>query len=271
MSFFVTQKTLERLEWKRVLAMLGEHARTPGGRKRCAPEASEGESGKASLFEPTRRGVLERLAETGVARSVLAAGETPPIGGAPGLEQTLARARKDAVLAARELLNLASTLKITRDVKRFLEVRRESTPRLTELAEILEEHRDFERDIEACLEPSGEVRDSASPTLAGARRDAHRIATEIQAKVSHYLRDPDITPHLSDNYYTIRNDRRPASRERLRKIRSVSCSMVISACLTWLLRSTRGSGSMKIVIPEFDASCPMPRIPPRESARTGST
>jgi len=137
----------------------------------------------------------------------VAAGEVPPIGGAPGLEQTLARARKDAVLAARELLNLASMLKITRDVKRFLEVRRESTPRLAELVEILVEHRDFERNIEACLEPSGEVRDSASPTLAGARRDTHRIATEIQEKVSHYLRNPDITPHLSDNYYTIRNDR----------------------------------------------------------------
>jgi DNA mismatch repair protein MutS2 len=207
MSFFVTQKTLERLEWKRVLAMLGECARTPGGQKRCAPEASEGESIEASLFEPTRRGVLERLAETGEARNILAAGEIPPIGGAPGLEQTLARARKDGVLAARELLNLASTLKITRDVKRFLEVRRESTPRLADLAEVLVEHRDFERDIEACLEPSGEVRDSASSTLAGARRDAQRIASEIQAKVSHYLRDPDITPHLSDNYYTIRNDR----------------------------------------------------------------
>jgi DNA mismatch repair protein MutS2 len=207
MSFFVTQKTLERLEWNRILAMLGERTRTPGGRNRCASETSEGESAEASLFEPTRRGVLERLAETSEARSVLAAGEVPPIGGAPGLEQTLARARKDAVLAARELLNLASTLKITRDVKCFLEVRRESTPRLAELAEILVEHRDFEHDIEACLEPSGEVRDSASPTLAGARRDAHRIATEIQAKVSHYLRDPDITPHLSDNYYTIRNDR----------------------------------------------------------------
>ena len=207
MSFFVTQKTLERLEWKRVLAMLGEHARTPGGRNRCASEASEGKSPEASLFEPTRRGVLTRLAETGEARSILAAGETPPIGGAPGLEQTLARARKDGVLAARELLTLAATLKITRDVKHFLEVRRESAPRLAELAEILVEHRDFEREIEACLEASGEVRDSASPTLAGARRDAHRIASEIQAKVSHYLRDPDITPHLSDNYYTIRNDR----------------------------------------------------------------
>jgi DNA mismatch repair protein MutS2 len=207
MSFFVTQKTLECLEWKHILAMLGERARTPGGRNRCASEASEGESAEASLFEPTRRGVLERLAETGEARSILAAGEVPPIGGAPGLEQTLARARKDAVLAARELLNLASMLKITRDVKRFLEVRRESTPRLAELVEILVEHRDFERNIEACLEPSGEVRDGASPTLAGARRDTHRIATEIQEKVSHYLRDPDITPHLSDNYFTIRNNR----------------------------------------------------------------
>jgi DNA mismatch repair protein MutS2 len=204
MSFFVTQKTLERLEWKGVLAMLGERARTPGGRNRCA---SEGDSADAYLFEQTRRGVLERLAETGEARGILAAGEVPPIGGAPGIEQTLARARKDGVLAARELLALASTLKITRDVKNFLEARRESTPRLAELAEILVEHRDFERDIDACLEPSGEVRDSASPALAAARRDAHRIATEIQAKVNQYLHDPNITPHLSDNYYTIRNDR----------------------------------------------------------------
>jgi DNA mismatch repair protein MutS2 len=207
MSFFVTQKTLERLEWKRVLAMLGERARTPGGQNRCASETPEGESAEASLFEPTRRGVLARLAETGEARSILAAGEALPIGGAPGLEQTLARARKDGVLAARELLSLALTLEITRDVKRFLGVRRESTPRLAELAEVLVEHRDLEREIEACLEASGEVRDSASPTLAGARRDAHQLATEIQEKVSHYLRDPDITPHLSDNYYTIRNDR----------------------------------------------------------------
>jgi len=207
MSFFVTQKTLERLEWKGVLAMLSERAKTPGGRKRCAPETLEGESAEASLFEPTRRGALERLAETAEARSILVAGEILPIGGVPDLEQTLARARKDGVLAARELLDLASTLGITRNVKRFLEARRESAPRLADLAEILVEHRDLERDIGACLEPSGEVRDGASPTLAGARRDARRIASEIQAKVSHYLRDPNVTPHLSDNYYTIRNDR----------------------------------------------------------------
>jgi len=207
MSFFVTQKTLERLEWKEVLAMLSERARTPGARRRCTPEALGGESVEASLFEPTRRGVLERLAETSEARGVLTAGEALPIGGIADLEQTLTRARKDGVLAARELLNLASTLRITHDTRRFLEVRREAAPRLADLAETLVEQRDLERNIEASLEPSGEVRNSASPTLAAARRDTQRIATEIQAKLSHYLRAPNIAPHLSDNYYTIRNNR----------------------------------------------------------------
>ena len=207
MSFFVTQKTLERLEWQEVLAMLSERARTPGARRRCAPEFPEGELVEASLFEPTRRGALERLAETSEARSILSAGETLALGGIADLEQTLTRARKDGVLAARELLNLAAAIAITHDAKRFLEARREAAPRLADLAETLAEQRDLERNIEASLEPSGEVRDGASPTLAAARRDTQRLATEIQAKVSNYLRAPNITPHLSDNYYTIRNNR----------------------------------------------------------------
>jgi DNA mismatch repair protein MutS2 len=207
MSFFVTQKALERLEWEEILAMLSERARTPGARRRCTPGASAGEPDEASLFEPTRGGVLERLAETSEARSILTTGEALPIGDIPDLEQTMTRARKDGVLAARELLNLASTLRATHDTKRLLEVRRESAPRLADLAETLVEQRDLERSIETSLEPSGEVRDSASPTLASARRDTQRIATEIQAKVSHYLHAPNIAPHLSDNYYTIRNNR----------------------------------------------------------------
>ncbi len=207
MSFFVTQRTLERLEWKAVLALLGERAKTPAGRRRCALEAPEGELPEAPLFEPTRRGVLDRLAETAEARSIVASGEALPIAGISPLELTLARARKDGVLAARELLSLASTLKVIRDVKRFLVARRASTPRLADLAEILVEHVELAREIETCLDGSGEVRDSASPTLAAARRDAQRIASEIQTRLSHYLRDPALAPHLSDNYYTIRNDR----------------------------------------------------------------
>ena len=63
MSFFVTQKTLERLEWHRILAMLGEHARTPGARARCVGEPSEAQPDPTSLFEASRHGVAERLSE----------------------------------------------------------------------------------------------------------------------------------------------------------------------------------------------------------------
>ena len=56
MSFFVTQRALERLEWNRVLARLGEHTRTPGGRARCVAETPETQPDPTSLFEASRHG-----------------------------------------------------------------------------------------------------------------------------------------------------------------------------------------------------------------------
>jgi hypothetical protein len=79
LSFFVTQKTLERLEWHRILAMLGEHTRTPGGRARCVAEPPETDPDPAALFETSRHGVADRLAETGEARAILVSGNRPPL------------------------------------------------------------------------------------------------------------------------------------------------------------------------------------------------
>jgi DNA mismatch repair protein MutS2 len=207
LSFFVTQKTLERLEWSRVLAMLAEHARTPGGRARCAAQDPAGLPAGAALFESTRSGVLERLSETAEARRIIRTGDVPPLAGAAELDTPLARARKDGVLGPRELLELSATLAATRATRRFLETRSEAAPQLAELAEMLVEHAELERSIDAALEPSGEIRDSASPALAAARRESHRLASTIQEKVGRYLRDPGIAAHLSDSYYTVRNDR----------------------------------------------------------------
>jgi DNA mismatch repair protein MutS2 len=131
----------------------------------------------------------------------------PPIGGTVPLATVLDRARKDGVLSARELLDVVSTLIAARSTRRFFESRLESAPRLGELADLLMEHHQFEIDIDSCLEPSGAVRNSASPALAAARRDANRLSSEIQTRVEGFIRDTSITPHLSDTYYTIRNDR----------------------------------------------------------------
>ncbi len=202
MGFRITQRTLERLEWPRILARLRDFAATPRGRARCAAR-----KGEPALFEVTREGVLLRLAETGEARAILDAGEAPPLGGVADPSASLARARKEGVLSARELLELGSCLAALHESARFLSLRREAAPRLAALAERIPDLRDLAAAIEASFEPSGELRDAASPALAEARAESRRVSAELQGRLDRMLADSALAAHLSDAYYTLRNDR----------------------------------------------------------------
>jgi DNA mismatch repair protein MutS2 len=184
--FTVTQKTLERLDWSLILARL---------------------HGPTALFEDSLEGVRERLAETGEARAILASGDAPPLAGVVELGEALRRARKGGVLAPRELLDLATSLAALSGTARFLESRIDAAPRLAGRASSLSDHRDLEGEIEACIDPAGEVRDDASSALADARRESRRLAAEIQERLDRTLHDADTLAHLSDRYFTVRNDR----------------------------------------------------------------
>ena len=90
---------------------------------------------------------------------------------------------------------------------RFLLGRAEEAPLLAESAHRLVDHSALEAEIDAALEADGEVRDSASPDLAAARRESRQIAGDVQRRISSCLQDPDIVGALSDSFFTIRNDR----------------------------------------------------------------
>jgi DNA mismatch repair protein MutS2 len=205
-GFGISQKTLERLEWPEILARLGELVQTPQTRARLLAAAAD-DPPESSLFEASAAGVRERLAETAEANAILAQGDAPPIGGAAQLATSLARARKGGALDAAQLLEVASTLTTLHQTARFLERRAELAPRLADLAETIADQMVLRADIEGSLAPSGEVRDEASAALADARHEAHRLAGEIQGRLAHALRDPNIQSCLSDSYYTVRNDR----------------------------------------------------------------
>jgi len=205
-GFGISQKTLERLEWPEILAHLAEFVRTPQARARLLDAPADGPPG-ASLFEASAAGVRERLAETAEANAILAEGDAPPIGGAAQLGAALARARKGGALDAEQLLEVGSTLRALHETARFLERRAEAAPRLAALAETIADQPVLRADIEGSLDASGEVCDEASAALADARHEARRLASEIQDRLAHALRDPNIQACLSDGYYTVRNDR----------------------------------------------------------------
>ncbi len=221
MCFRVTQETLEALEWPQVVALLREQCRTPWNREQLDLEASaEAQLDSArtasdtqqaetprSLFERSPAAVRARLAETGEARRLLDAEQLLPLGTTAQLRPILRRAEKGGVLDIAQLIDVGGTLQTLHATAGFLRAQRQDAPRLAAMADDIEEQSPLERGIGNCFDPSGELKDTASSALAEARRDVSRLSSELQERFARYLRNPDITAHLSDNYCTIRSDR----------------------------------------------------------------
>ncbi|MGH0033560.1 MAG: endonuclease MutS2 [Myxococcota bacterium] len=219
MALRITQKTLERLEWQEVVARVRTGCRTPQARARLGaddpdpaaePDEAPSPAERPDLLELVSGGletVRSRLAETGEARGILEAGDEPPLGGVADLAQAFARARKGGALPGLQLLEAASTLGALHTTRCFLTDRAEQAPLLADRASVIDVDRSLQRDIESRIDGAGQVRDDASRALRDARSEANRLSGDLQRRLARSLRDPDIAAALSDDYYTVRNDR----------------------------------------------------------------
>jgi len=221
MGFRVSDKLLARLEWPELLERLAAHARTPRGRARCA--APQEGAVSTPLFAQSLEAVLALLRETSEARLLLDQGQAPPLGGLGDLESTLRRLGKGGVLGARELLDLCATLAALHATARFLSRRAAEAPQLAAYAAGIPDLRELEDEIDLCIDADGEVRDSASPALADARREVRGLAADLQRRLASYLQDPALVASLSDSFVTMRNGRfvlpvRSDARARVRGI-----------------------------------------------------
>jgi len=191
-------RTLERLGWPRVLALLADEARTPGGRARSLA---------GDLFLGSAREIREALAETAEAVALLGEGGGPPLGGVVELAPVFARLGKGGVLSARELLDLRATLSAVDESRRFLERRAGPAPRLAERAAAIGDFRELAEDVGDAIDPEGQVRDSASSALREARAEVRGLSADLERRLDRYLQDPAVAPALSDRFHTMRNDR----------------------------------------------------------------
>lgn len=217
MAFRVEQQTLDALEWSAVVERLADACHTERARHRLldglvpspAEDSSDSAPPASNLFEQTRTGVLERLRETDEARSLLDEDELPPLGSTPDIAPLLGRAERGDVLEAESLLAVRGVIETLRGISRYLVApqRAARAPSLAGAAAAIDAPTPLEREIDRCIEPGGEIRDAASPALAEARRESIRLAADLQRRLERYLQSTEVADHLSDRYFTVRNDR----------------------------------------------------------------
>jgi len=212
MGFRCDAKTLERLEWGRLVAALRQCAATARGRDACDRD----------LFAQTHAGARELLAETREARLLLDAG-TPLRLSEVGDERPLLEALAIGRLPEPDqLAGLARTLRTALALRRSL-ASDARIPRLADLVSTLPELSALAGALEAVVTPTGEVREDATPELGRLRRRERELEHDIERRMAALLRHPDVQRDLQEGYVTSRNDRPvlPVKAEARRRVRGI--------------------------------------------------
>jgi DNA mismatch repair protein MutS2 len=126
----------------------------------------------------------------------------------PDLAPQIKRVRvQGALLTGPELILVRDLIMTARKVRRFVLSRREKYALLSSLAESLVSLEPLESEIGSCLEPTGEVKDSASHVLARIRREMSHQRDVIRRRLEHLLRSMVKAGYAQEESLTLRDGR----------------------------------------------------------------
>jgi len=129
-------------------------------------------------------------------------------GGPPALTfgdlgEDLERARSDGhILEPKELLGYAGFFQIIQECRKI-------SPRHVKLRGVISGlvyPESLHREIDSCIDLTGEIKDSASPELRKLRRELIEVRSKLNERFERFLRS-STSAYLSDNLYTIRDGR----------------------------------------------------------------
>jgi len=192
-------KILTTLEFPKIIHRLSHHAATSLGK--AAAEALQPET----QLEPVKQ-LLQATDEAYAADRLKG---SAPFGGVTDITAPLNRARIGGTLNPEELLDVASTARGGRRVKRHIIVLHEDHPMplLENIAAMISEHKELEEAVFACIDESAEVMDQASAELASIRRELRSGESRIREKLESMIRSSSVQKMLQENIITLRNDR----------------------------------------------------------------
>ncbi len=194
------QKALKVLEFEKVKQLLLEHAASSLGKE------------KISVLAPSTdfADVVKLQAETDEAAAVLRLKGNVPLSGIHDIRAHIKRAGIGGSLSPIELVQIASTIHASRQIKHFIEdlIEQEiAIPIMAVKAEQIVPLTNLEQAIKYAIDESGEVLDGASDQLRTLRHQLRATEARVRDKLESMIRSSNAQKMLSDTIVTIRNDR----------------------------------------------------------------
>lgn len=195
------QRVMRVLEFDKVKEQLLEHVSSSLGRDRVI-----------NLLPSTDfHEVVKLQEETDEAVNVIRIKGNVPLGGIFDIRAHIKRAVIGGMLSPQELIQVASSIHVSRQMKRFIEDIAEdeviSIPILAGLVEKVIVLAELEQSIKSAIDDNGEVLDSASETLRSLRNQLRTKEARVREKLESIIRSSNAQKMLSDAIITIRNDR----------------------------------------------------------------
>lgn len=193
------QRVMKTLEFDKVRNQLIEHTHSSLGREKAQ-----------TLMPSVDFEEVSRLQEeTDEAAKVLRIKGNVPLGGIHDIRPHTKRAQIGGMLSPMELMQVASTVHASRQMKRFIEDLQEVTevPILLSYADGIIVLANLEESIRNAIDEGGEVLDGASDALRSLRQQIRTRESRVREKLESMIRSSNAAKMLSDAIITIRNDR----------------------------------------------------------------
>ena len=191
------KRTLRVLEFTKIREQLADLAVTEMGREICL--ALEPETNLEEV-----RAAQQETEESTVVIQYLG---SSPLSAFADVRSSLSLAEKGATLSPKALLEVATMLRVSRNVRDALVTDRETTPELTRMGSGLSDGRRIELDITDAILSEDEIADHASSALADIRRHLRGATDRIKDKLNQMVHSPNFQKYMQDPIITVRNGR----------------------------------------------------------------
>jgi len=194
---FMDEKSLEMLEFPKIREILSEYTSFSASRNLAMSLQPLQDYSRISLL----------LQQTAEARQLLALDKGFSIGSVHDIREKVKIAALEGTLDSLSLVEVQQTMAALHDLRCYLKSISKDFPLLWNIAESIIELHQIEKDIAACLEPTGEVLDTASPTLVSIREQLRSTRSQILEKLEAIVRSPRGDQFLQEDVITEREGR----------------------------------------------------------------